>query len=214
MYRVFAVLSLVVAGILTPAVAGQNAVHAAGGNSDAAHLCQQGGYLMLVGTNGSSDTGFGNTGQCVSYAAHGGWLVDRSSAEPCLNGGYAGLTTEGGSMPFPSEAACVLYVAEGGTPVPVSTASILVTYSGIQQSGDQYSYFTFTVATVGLQVGSPVYVLAENIGEPIAIGTVQEGGAVAILPSFGGVTCGQGNETFTGTKTDGTPVSVAYTPPC
>lgn len=40
-----------------------------GGNSDAAHLCQNGGYLNLLGEGGSK---FANTGECVSYAAHGG----------------------------------------------------------------------------------------------------------------------------------------------
>src|SRR6185436_8801741 len=40
-----------------------------GGNSAAAQLCQDGGYLNLVRTDG---TGFRNVGECVSYAAHGG----------------------------------------------------------------------------------------------------------------------------------------------
>ena len=41
----------------------------AGGNSAAAHACQQGGYLGLVGSGGET---FRNTGECVSFAAHGG----------------------------------------------------------------------------------------------------------------------------------------------
>jgi opacity protein-like surface antigen len=46
-------------------------------NSDAAHACQQGGYLVLSG--GTADgpdasVTFKNTGDCVSYAAHGGIL--------------------------------------------------------------------------------------------------------------------------------------------
>jgi hypothetical protein len=44
-------------------------VLAGGGNSAAAHACQQGGYLGLVGSNGET---FRNTGECVSFAAHGG----------------------------------------------------------------------------------------------------------------------------------------------
>jgi hypothetical protein len=43
----------------------------AGGNSDAAHACQQGGWQTLVRQDG---TGFTNTGNCVSYAASGGAL--------------------------------------------------------------------------------------------------------------------------------------------
>lgn len=40
-----------------------------GGNSDAAHACQQDGYLALVGDDGTT---FDNVGACVSYSAHGG----------------------------------------------------------------------------------------------------------------------------------------------
>lgn len=39
------------------------------GNSGAAHACQQGGYLSLVGAGGQT---FANAGQCTSFAAHGG----------------------------------------------------------------------------------------------------------------------------------------------
>ena len=50
--------------VVSPSAAAQD-----GGNSDAAHLCQKGGYADLVGTNGET---FENTGQCVSFAAQGG----------------------------------------------------------------------------------------------------------------------------------------------
>ena len=50
------------------------ATFAKGGNSAAAHACQQGGYLNLFRLDG---TGFVNTGDCVSYAAHGGVFVTR-----------------------------------------------------------------------------------------------------------------------------------------
>jgi hypothetical protein len=42
---------------------------AGGGNSAAAHSCQKGGYLSLVGADGTT---FNNVGRCVSFAAHGG----------------------------------------------------------------------------------------------------------------------------------------------
>lgn len=42
-----------------------------GGNSAAAHSCQQGGYESFLGD-------FKNTGQCVSYAAKGGELTSAS----------------------------------------------------------------------------------------------------------------------------------------
>lgn len=40
-----------------------------GGNSSAAHACHHGGYLSLVGADGTT---FRNVGACVSFAAHGG----------------------------------------------------------------------------------------------------------------------------------------------
>jgi hypothetical protein len=43
--------------------------HGKGGNSGAAHACNHGGYLSLVGADGTT---FRNTGACVSFAAHGG----------------------------------------------------------------------------------------------------------------------------------------------
>jgi hypothetical protein len=45
---------------------------AGGGNSDAAHACQKGGYAHYTRADG---TRFANTGECVSYAAHGGVLM-------------------------------------------------------------------------------------------------------------------------------------------
>jgi hypothetical protein len=56
-------LALVVAG---PAMA------ASGGNSGNAKLCQHGGWQDWVRSDG---TPFENTGDCVSYAAHGGTLT-------------------------------------------------------------------------------------------------------------------------------------------
>jgi hypothetical protein len=43
------------------------------GNSGAAHACHQGGYVYQVRPDG---TGFSSTGECVSWAAHGGTLID------------------------------------------------------------------------------------------------------------------------------------------
>ncbi len=42
---------------------------AGGGNSAAAHACQKGGYLALVGSGGET---FSNAGECASFAAQGG----------------------------------------------------------------------------------------------------------------------------------------------
>ncbi len=45
------------------------------GNSAAAHACQKDGYLQLAPAD-DADAPFRNTGDCVSYAAQGGELVD------------------------------------------------------------------------------------------------------------------------------------------
>lgn len=49
-----------------------SAAYSAGGNSDAAHTCQQGGFADLYRLDGA---GFTNTGDCASYTAHGGTLA-------------------------------------------------------------------------------------------------------------------------------------------
>ena len=45
------------------------------GNSGAAHECQKGGFLSLVGADGTT---FKNVGACVSFAAHGGQFATGS----------------------------------------------------------------------------------------------------------------------------------------
>jgi hypothetical protein len=50
---------------------------AVGGNLDAAHACQQGGYASLRGTDG---TVFKNVGECVSYVARGGTIQGVATA--------------------------------------------------------------------------------------------------------------------------------------
>ena len=52
---------------------------AGGGNSGAAHACQNGGYADLVGSGGET---FANTGECVSFAAHGDTFMTEPDPEP------------------------------------------------------------------------------------------------------------------------------------
>lgn len=54
-------------GVFCPVVA--TSAEAGNGNSDAAHACHHGGYLSLVGADGTT---FDNVGACVSFAAHDG----------------------------------------------------------------------------------------------------------------------------------------------
>ena len=49
------------------------------GNSGAAAVCEEGGYLNYTDTDSNA---FDNTGQCVSYAAQGGVLVELRCAVP------------------------------------------------------------------------------------------------------------------------------------
>src|SRR5688500_2210494 len=51
---------------------------AGGGNSGAAHACQNGGYVDLVGSGGET---FANTGECVSFAARGGTFMTEPEPE-------------------------------------------------------------------------------------------------------------------------------------
>ena len=72
----FAVLFALAALTIIPYYAAGTAF-AGGGNSDAAHACQKGGYANVVGgtmTLPDTSVTFGNTGQCTSYAAQGGTL--------------------------------------------------------------------------------------------------------------------------------------------
>jgi hypothetical protein len=137
MKRLLATACLFFAAVGTWGVSGHGVVHAAGGgNSDAAHACQHGGYADLIGTDGVTDTTFRNTGECVSYAAHGGTLVKTSAAAPCLNGGYAHLAPAGSQSAFTSEAACVFYVGQGGTPVALSPTFVLTSPGTILASSN------------------------------------------------------------------------------
>jgi len=72
--------------VVNPSVAAQG-----GGNSDAAHLCQQGGYTGLVGSNGET---FENTGQCVRYAARGGTFAENEPDDS----GLTGIVLPGGQI--------------------------------------------------------------------------------------------------------------------
>src|SRR5579862_5430282 len=99
MNRIFKAI-LAVSALSAMAITLTAASNPDGGNSAAALLCQQGGYANLMRTDG---TLFSNTGQCVSYAAHGGQLVPIPatlvlteptiiSAPKCWAGVTAGVT--------------------------------------------------------------------------------------------------------------------------
>ena len=69
------VIAAVTAGLFAGVLAGTSyAKKPPPGNSGAAKSCQKGGYKNLFRADG---TGFRNTGQCVSYAAHGGTFATK-----------------------------------------------------------------------------------------------------------------------------------------
>jgi len=86
--RQLAVACTVALAILT-LVAGQIAV---AGNSDAAHACQQGGYLSLQGSDG---TLFKNAGECTAFVAHGGTIGGISAACSFVSGVSGCITFNG-----------------------------------------------------------------------------------------------------------------------
>jgi hypothetical protein len=69
-FRLVAVIVLMLFSLT--AVAPMAAAQGKGGNSEAAHACQKGGFAHLKRADG---TRFANTGECVSFAAQGGELL-------------------------------------------------------------------------------------------------------------------------------------------
>jgi hypothetical protein len=140
------IAALLIALNLDPGGGPARVLAAGGGNSAAAMACQQKGYTNLIGTDGTTDTSFANAGLCTSYAALGGMLVWSTAAAPCLNGGWQSLAPAATpTQAFTSEAACVQYVGQGGTPVPVT--SLTCTYTPgttgcVAMSGVQVPYYT------------------------------------------------------------------------
>lgn len=109
------------------------------GNSGAAHKCQHGGYLSLVGSDGTT---FRNTGACVSFAAHGGTfatgiiipagkVATLSNAHwnltPCDALTYGYQLNMGANVPLASKPGgpCINAPVAGAVIGPFPTASLL-----------------------------------------------------------------------------------------
>jgi len=109
------------------------------GNSGAAHKCQHGGYLSLVGSDGTT---FRTTGACVSFAAHGGTfatgivvpagrVATLSNAHwnltPCDALTYGYQLNMGANVPLASKpgGACFDAAVAGAVIGPFPTASLL-----------------------------------------------------------------------------------------
>lgn len=109
-------LTVVAAGAAVCAFTVPAADAAAGGNSAAAHACQQGGYAYYI--DPSTGTPFTNQGACVSNAAQGGTLVPVPPTSVVLR--YA---------PTGSPNYCTVFVdIQGATPNTQYTGGVLDPY--------------------------------------------------------------------------------------
>jgi hypothetical protein len=107
-------------------------------SSEAAAACQDGGYADWTDAAGNA---FGNTGACVSYAAHGGTLVPvvvdpvnpfSVSYAPSGTSGFLATVTGSGLEP---DSSVDLLLTWGGEPLPIgdvadSIGNVLFTASG------------------------------------------------------------------------------------
>jgi len=138
----------VVIGLLIACASWPSMTLAQNGNSAAAHACQRGGYAGLIGTGGET---FANTGECVSYAAHGGtfatgivipagqtltFTAPTFSACNPLAYGYTinGLSTELGSRPY----VCSTETLPDQVIGPFPTAVLVTVYLQDQLCGETY----------------------------------------------------------------------------
>jgi hypothetical protein len=137
--------------------------------------------VTLIGTDGTTDVTFTNTGECVSYAAHGGTLVPSSVVSQCLNGGYVNLAPAGTNQAFSSEAACVAYILAGGTPQPLGPALVLTAPATISASANQ----CWVGATSGVTPVPPALFNTFTYGNPGATLCFQSDGNLVIYSSGG-----------------------------
>jgi len=146
-----------------------------GGNSSAAHACQQGGYLSLVGSDGTT---FDNVGACVSFAAHGGTfakgivvpagqVATLSNAHwaltPCDRLTYGYQLNLGALVPLASKpVGCFNAAVAGATIGPFPTATLLRIFltdtgTGIPASGGSCNYTFFSDGVHALVTGTNPY---------------------------------------------------------
>jgi len=131
-------LSLALIGLLAMLAGGSRAAFAEEGNSDAAHACQKGGYLTLVGSGGET---FATAGDCVSFAAAGGTFASgivipagqrvtfSNLYVSACNGLEYGYTINGSGVSLGSKpAGCSTLYPIATTIGPFSTAIVLRVY--------------------------------------------------------------------------------------
>jgi len=153
MIKRFAMFALLLGIFVVPALAATVGA-SAHGNSAAAKACQQGGYANLQGTDG---TLFANTGECVSYAAHGGELIDipvvlpqiiNVSFTPTGDPSYCGVAVE--LISFPANSTISVVVDVSGY---VYNASMTTDATGYVFGYPIGTYYQFSGAVVTVSAG-------------------------------------------------------------
>lgn len=116
----------------------------AGGNSEAAAACEDGGYLDWTDAAGNA---FRNAGACVSYAAHGGTLV------PVVVNPFSVSYRSSGPSRFQA-------TLTGTGLQPGSTVDLVLTWDTVTQflgsEADISGEITFVVSGACTSLGSPL----------------------------------------------------------
>lgn len=121
--------------LLAAAVSAGPASAAPGGNSEAASLCQQGGWQDVTTTDGVA---FVSQGACVVYGAHGGSLSDGSS-----DGGTRAFCEQvGGTFTTVDDDSAGLWRCETATVFPESDLGEF-SRRCVDDDGGQYTVATF-----------------------------------------------------------------------
>jgi hypothetical protein len=142
---------LVVLLVLVAMGAMATGAYAGGGNSDAAHACQHNGYLNLHRSDGSS---FKNTGDCVSYFAHGG------------TAGGCSVTTTSGCLSFDN----VVMPSFGGSG---DTLTVNAAFSFVSTCNFEEPTTTCPINTLNnFATGSGTYIVQDASGATVEQGTI------------------------------------------
>lgn len=132
------------------------------GNSDAAHLCQQGGWQNVMGSDG---TLFRNQGDCVSFAAQGGTLVPIPTTPTITSFIFNGIANADCSVPGGPKALFTAVFSNGTGTITDPSGNVTPVTSGVQAAlaypaGGNY------VLTVTNSSGSVTQTLVNPTGIP------------------------------------------------
>lgn len=143
----FRLVAAFLAALVLMAMLAGPALAAPGGNSAAAHLCKDAGFANLT-RDDEARTGFATTGECVSYAAQGGHLVERETV----------LDEDPGEVVIEDPGVIIL--------PPADTREVSLTWAvayGHPMNFELYGFFCFGIITVsGFQPGTYQVSISNN----------------------------------------------------